>query len=752
MKDIIKLKKINQLTKKFPMWNKIFITWLTQDENLDMTQLDLGFTTLMKYKQLLSSDINTKYASHLINTDLNKSISISEHFNDYIQKTLFLRQKENFIKSLKTKSYKHLFNQQNENEIGLILDNGITISSLKHQLFNKLLRYKTETELYHALQDFKKQNIHWNNDYFIEKIKDCNATIIDNCNQRLTIEIHDFEACKALGPQSWCIAQNKRTFKQYVKDMSRQFIIYDFNLPIEENESIIGFTVLYDGEIKNSHLKNDDMTSKDIRSNFKFSKMPENRMLDIVRSKSGDHFKQIELLLIIGKTDLFEISKEFSKEFKLFLHEIKEDTCNKSFLRKVITSAVTSNHNHNKIIKEIFSRINIRQNRDDCDEDEAYTQVDSYRALIHALQHYNFDIFKTIIKNKDIDLSYNNDQLLKRSYDICQHFEGQDVAIKNIHKNIHKAAFDLLITDKRVNQNFLVDYDFIKFVRSSEISITTDIELRNKLFNPNLDPFAYNNEAIKSSFLLGREDMFDLLLTSNKITDNINPIDILSDFASTRTLTPHIFKSILNIENSNFNNGTVPYQYYNRFLETSCENIEILDLILSQSSFKEQPKLNIDKITNKLFQSIHHKKTLLTLLKQKFYPTEDLAQYHIHNLFDFMISKETQKQEQFDHRYWEKIITISPEVTRKKSMPTLEKLSMNDDLKSIKILCKNKDILLGVQEYYNKNSMYNGAFSDTYYQSIGLKPNYSDRLSSPHRKYILKKLKNINKSKNILGF
>lgn len=40
--------------------------------------------------------------------------------------------------------------------------------------------------------------------------------------------------------------------------------------------------------------------------------------------------------------------------------------------------------------------------------------------------------------------------------------------------------------------------------------------VRNKLSNPKLNPFAYNNEAIKSSFLPDREEIFNILFRSKK--------------------------------------------------------------------------------------------------------------------------------------------------------------------------------------------------------------------------------------------
>jgi hypothetical protein len=292
MKNSIKENKIKILAKKNPQWKGVFLLWLQHDDDLDCSQLEITFHTFIKYKHLLSNEITIEYAKSLIHQNkqdkksfLHKiktrmsmksqsnsiyKFNIIEAFDDKIQSILNIKKKEQFISSLKTKSYSHMFNKEIESEIGIIIDNKISIAALKHQFFNKLAKYNTSAELLASLKDFKSKNVTWNKTDYIKKIKLLNAKIISNKDDKIMIEVLDYEACKDLGSQAWCISTSRYYYDSYNRDLNRQFIFMDFNLPLESNKSMIGFTIDIFGAIKASHLKNDQRTPSNIRSSFSF--------------------------------------------------------------------------------------------------------------------------------------------------------------------------------------------------------------------------------------------------------------------------------------------------------------------------------------------------------------------------------------------------------------------------------------------------------------------------------------------------
>lgn len=260
--------KILYFTKKHPSWGKLFCSWLEKKPTLNIKSLEYSFSIFAKYKHSLKNhvcfDIVKKF-------DPYDSFDIVEKFYDLVRKSLFKVQSDAFINSLKTQKYKHLFNDNIEREIYIILENGISIISLKEHFFKKIARINSSEELLKNLIQFKNKNIHWSKEYYLDRIRDKKLKVNINENKNsLMIEILNYKACKELGPQSWCIVEDKDYFKYYKNKYNRQYIYFNFDLPISNNNSIIGFTVNCFGKITESFLKNNNTTPKKIRKKFKF--------------------------------------------------------------------------------------------------------------------------------------------------------------------------------------------------------------------------------------------------------------------------------------------------------------------------------------------------------------------------------------------------------------------------------------------------------------------------------------------------
>lgn len=259
---------IIDLCKKHPSWKNLFTKIIkTSEEKVDEKMLCESFNLYIKHKNLLKKEVTIELSKKMFKDDKDKFV---ENFFDHISKTIFEKQKNNFIKSLKTKGYKHLFNEDVEEKISNILDNKITIQAMKHQFFNKFLYYKNTKDLLKGLSEFQSKNINWNLEYFKKLIKELNANIIQEAQNKIIVEIKNYEACKVLGSSSWCIVNSIRMYESYTRDLRRQLIILDFNLPIEDNESMIGVTVDIKGGVVSSHLKNDWRTNPDLLREYSF--------------------------------------------------------------------------------------------------------------------------------------------------------------------------------------------------------------------------------------------------------------------------------------------------------------------------------------------------------------------------------------------------------------------------------------------------------------------------------------------------
>lgn len=283
------------LTKKHPSWRKIFLTWIKQYPDLKSCDIKSTFDLFLTYKNLLKNNITPAFVSNL---SFDNELSIVEKFHDTILDRINDHQRLTFIKDLSTHSYSHLFNEKIEKEIITILKNNIAIKTLKSQFFHKLKKFKTPDELYQNLVAFKNKHIQWNKNYYLDLIskKNLNVKIESLKNNKMLIQVLDYESCQAIGSQAWCIVAEEKFFLHYVKRYTRQFIYLDFDLPIEDNLSMVGVTVGYNGQVFYSYNKEDthisagdlgsmDMNIKSIPRdvmilNIKNSSFPENTIIE----------------------------------------------------------------------------------------------------------------------------------------------------------------------------------------------------------------------------------------------------------------------------------------------------------------------------------------------------------------------------------------------------------------------------------------------------------------------------------------
>lgn len=251
----------SKLTNRHQKWLSVFNEWENLNIDINYDSLSADFDFFLKYRNLLKQDVTIDFALLLIKGNKDQII---EKFHDKIHNTVHNKQKINFIKSLKTKKYKKLISKKVEDELSIILDNNISIDTLKSQFINKIAKYKNSRQLLKSLTQFKLNNINWNKDYYLDHIKNKNLNVIITKETKfsLMIKIFDYNACKELGSQAWCIVNSYTFYEQYISKYKDQYIYMDFSLPIEDVKSLIGIHKI-DDIIKVSHLKNDQITSNE---------------------------------------------------------------------------------------------------------------------------------------------------------------------------------------------------------------------------------------------------------------------------------------------------------------------------------------------------------------------------------------------------------------------------------------------------------------------------------------------------------
>lgn len=506
----IKEQKIKILTKKHPTWENIFLKWLNNDENINMDTLEYSFKLLLANKQALKSDINVGFAINLIDIvkiDDNAHRDIVEHFNDEIQKTLHKKHKSQFIRSLKTKKYKHLFNRQIENEINIILDNKISISALKHQFFKKLAFFNNDDELMKSIQNFKSKNINWNKSYYLEVIKHLNVEVINNHNNTLTLLVKDYVACKTLGSQAWCIVQKEHYWQNYTEDSARQFIHLNFNLPIENNESLIGYTVDIIGNVIHSYLKNDTLSPRHIKNKFKFRMMNDEELFRYLNSLSNQNaFGEICKYGLIKYYDDFIQRKNVDPSFNNnYAYSVASESGNVSILVKLLSD----------------KRV-----------DPTYN---SKKDLMYAAQHGKIHVLDIFLKDSRFDNAENKNRAFIGAVEYGQtesvlqllNDESVNPGFDNNIAFIYAACYgyidiiNALLADDRVNPSDDNNKAFQSAARNGNLKI-----VQRLLKETRIDPTARNNLAVKLAAESQHCDVLQCLLSNEKIYNSLSLYEI----------------------------------------------------------------------------------------------------------------------------------------------------------------------------------------------------------------------------------
>jgi len=157
---------------------------------------------------------------------------------------------------------------------------------LQDLFFSKVKRYKTLNEVINAAQSFLKAASNDNISKFMQSIQKTNlkfgemngVEIVYDENKILILEIKSFQASKELcSNTSWCIASSQHYWNSYVgsdENYNKQYAVYNFNLPPNDDKSIIGVTIGPNQQIKACHTKSDASFSGQIKDYMKKINVP----------------------------------------------------------------------------------------------------------------------------------------------------------------------------------------------------------------------------------------------------------------------------------------------------------------------------------------------------------------------------------------------------------------------------------------------------------------------------------------------
>jgi len=157
---------------------------------------------------------------------------------------------------------------------------------LQDLFFTKVKRYKNLNEVIQAAISYIKSAGNANMSKFFQAIQKANlkygemngAEIVYNQNDILILEVRSFHANKELNANtSHCIASSSHQWDSYVgadSNYNKQYYIYNFKLPSNHDESVIGITIEPRGVVKACHTKSDRGYTQQIKGYLSGLKIP----------------------------------------------------------------------------------------------------------------------------------------------------------------------------------------------------------------------------------------------------------------------------------------------------------------------------------------------------------------------------------------------------------------------------------------------------------------------------------------------
>lgn len=241
--------------------NKSYIPSIKKlyNKEKDIYKLNLMIENFFSNEQILKN-YNFSLKDEIDKVLENRNYRLIESIDDKIASIVDKYKFDKFKNSIFSNKYKHLIDEEVEKSLKNIYLIKIGKDNLQKYIGVKLASFKTSKDLNENLILFINKINSFDIETLTEKANNLNSRIVLNDNNKLVIEVEKYEQCKELGSSSWCIVRNASYFDSYVTNEygNKQYIIYDFNLNNDDNNSIIGVTIQEDGKVKTAHVRNDD--------------------------------------------------------------------------------------------------------------------------------------------------------------------------------------------------------------------------------------------------------------------------------------------------------------------------------------------------------------------------------------------------------------------------------------------------------------------------------------------------------------
>lgn len=269
---------------------------------------------------------------------------------------------------------------------------------LQDYFFLKVKKYRTVGELILGAENYVKSASNAGTSKFLQAVARVNqkygeingAEDVYNDRGILILEIRSFVANRDLNSNtSHCIAGSQGSWDSYVGDnkFTKQYYIYNFNLPPSDVKSVIGITIGEGGKVSACHTKNDGGFSSNINSYMRDIGVP----MSVLAPMSQEE--------IVKKKRRMEANKHIVKE-KISLEEAKtyfEDGADPNAQQgKPLQNAVKeNNYDKAKYLLEVGAYPNVGN------AIKFATGIDMIKLLVDYGSQINNEVFNGIMKDYD---------------------------------------------------------------------------------------------------------------------------------------------------------------------------------------------------------------------------------------------------------------------------------------------------------------------------------------------------------------
>lgn len=268
-KDMVELRShlldeyINEHFKKNPTIAKTF----KQMKNIAYVEYFDTFTKILnKYKEnepilkLNEFALLSTFKEAAANNQ--QSFTIYEKFDDAMSKTIRDHKLKQYIHSIASKKYNHLYNEETYKIAGELYDLNLPDNSLQEYVGKKIAAFKTPEQFNQALGTFLESLNSFTMEATLNKADKFGIEVISERDDKLILKINNFAESKTMGSASWCIARDESYFKSYA-EYREQYFLMDFSKESTDNSSMIGITLEKNGDFSAAHYKDDEECNPD---------------------------------------------------------------------------------------------------------------------------------------------------------------------------------------------------------------------------------------------------------------------------------------------------------------------------------------------------------------------------------------------------------------------------------------------------------------------------------------------------------